>query len=88
MHDKKTTSSLFTLYGLKSSVETIMTFGGSPIPVAVPPMFENNTSAIKIFLGSKFKTSHNLKRSFSKFLNKENFLYGKYKRYQRRCFFD
>lgn len=28
--------------------------------VAVPPILENKTSAIKMFLGSKFNTSHNL----------------------------
>lgn len=28
--------------------------------VAVPPMLENKTSAIKMFLGSRFNTSHNL----------------------------
>ena len=45
-----------------SLLATIMTFGGSPIAVAVPPMFENRTSAIRIFLGSKFNTSQSLER--------------------------
>lgn len=43
-----------------SELDTIITLGGSPMAVAVPPMLENKTSAIKMFLGSKFNTSHNL----------------------------
>lgn len=43
-----------------SELDTIITLGGSPMAVAVPPMLENKTSAIKMFLGSRFNTSHNL----------------------------
>ena len=46
-----------------SLLETMITFGGSPIAVAVPPMLENITSAIKIFFGSKFNTSQSLQRN-------------------------
>lgn len=38
----------------------IMTLGGSPIAVEVPPIFENKTRAMIIFFGSKRETSHNL----------------------------
>ena len=41
--------------------EIMITLGGSPIAVAVPPILENNTSAIRIFRGSKFNTSQSLK---------------------------
>ena len=38
----------------------IMTFGGSPTAVAVPPMLENKTSAMRMGLGSSCRTSHRL----------------------------
>lgn len=45
---------------LSSWLETIMTFGGSPMAVAAPPMFVKITSAIRTCLGSRLSTSHNL----------------------------
>ena len=39
---------------------TISTLGGSPIAVAVPPMLENRTSAMRICIGSNPKASLNL----------------------------
>ena len=36
--------------------EPIMMLGGSPIIVAAPPMFENNTSEIRIGIGFKSRT--------------------------------
>ena len=38
----------------------MMTFGGSPIAVAVPPMLENTTSAISTGRGSRFNTWQSL----------------------------
>ena len=40
----------------------MMTLGGSPMAVAVPPMLENTTSAISTGRGSRFNTWHNLQR--------------------------
>lgn len=40
----------------------MITFGGSPIPVADPPTLENSTSAISTFFGSRFNTSHSLEK--------------------------
>ena len=37
-----------------------MTLGGSPMAVAVPPMLENITSAIRTYFGSSSSTSHSL----------------------------
>lgn len=45
---------------LSSWLETIMTFGGSPMAVAAPPMFVKITSAMSTCLGSRFSASHNL----------------------------
>ena len=39
---------------------TIRTLGGSPIAVAVPPILENKTSAIRTCIGSSPKASLNL----------------------------
>ena len=39
--------------------EPIMIFGGSPIIVAAPPIFENKTSAMRIGMGCKSKTLAN-----------------------------
>ncbi len=41
---------------LMSSLETMMTLGGSPIAVAVPPMLEKTTSAMSTGRGSRFNT--------------------------------
>ena len=50
-----------------SWLPTMMTFGGSPIAVAVPPMLLNITSAMRTCFGSIAITSHNLKQQ-----NKDN----------------
>jgi hypothetical protein len=41
--------------------EAIRTLGGSPIAVAVPPMFENMTLAISTRTGSEIKNLNNSK---------------------------
>ena len=48
--------SLFPLMASGDIAEPIMMFGGSPIIVAAPPIFENNTSEIKIGIGFKSRT--------------------------------
>jgi hypothetical protein len=42
----------------ESSRSTYMTFGGSPINVAAPPIFENKVSAIMIGTALRSNTSH------------------------------
>ena len=44
----------------RSGLDTMMTLGGSPMAVAVPPMFENMTTARRTCLASSSNTSHNL----------------------------
>ena len=39
-----------------SLLDTMMTLGGSPMAVAVPPILENTTSAIRTGRGSRFNT--------------------------------
>ena len=43
-------------YCLMRLLEMIMTLGGSPMAVAVPPMLENTTSAMSTGRGSRFST--------------------------------
>ena len=44
-------ASLFPSIADGDMAEPIIMFGGSPIIVAAPPMFENNTSEIRIGIG-------------------------------------
>lgn len=44
-----------------SEFETMMTLGGSPTAVAVPPMLEKTTSAINTGRGSRFNTWQSLR---------------------------
>ncbi len=49
-------SSILITADLMRVFDIMMTFGGSPTAVAVPPMLENTTSAIKMGRGSRFNT--------------------------------
>ena len=48
--------SLFPLIASGDIAEPIMMFGGSPIIVAAPPMFEKSTSEMRIGIGFKSRT--------------------------------
>ena len=49
-------SSEFPLIASGDMAEPIMMFGGSPIIVAAPPIFENKTSEMRIGIGFKSST--------------------------------